>query len=402
MIGTCTALQLALRGHQVTLVDRRTPGRETSYGNAGVIQCDAVEPYAFPRDWGTLLRAAFKQGAAFNYHLSALPSFATNLTRYWWHSAPQRHARIASAYAQLSLRSVNEHAPWIEKAAANDLVKRDGYLFVYRDASTMANAVHAAQASDKRFGAPHRVLDSQALAQIEPGLRTRLAGGIHWLEPWSVNDPGELVLRYARLLETLGGRIVQGDAFSLEKTSTGWRVQTDAGNITATQAVVALGPWSDDFVRTLGYRYPLFVKRGYHLHFQADTAPHKTILDADRGLVIAPMRQGVRITTGAEFAKMKSPPTPMQIQRASVFARQLLDLGPPLEEKAWMGARPCTADMLPVIGMAPQHKGLWFNFGHGHQGFTMGPISGRLLAEMMDGDTTVVDPTPYSPARFHT
>jgi D-amino-acid dehydrogenase len=56
--------------------------------------------------------------------------------------------------------------------------------------------------------------------------------------------------------------------------------------------------------------------------------------------------------------------------------------------------------MLPVMGPAPRHPGLWFNFGHAHQGFTMGPVAGRLLAEMVSGEPLCVDPAPYSPKRF--
>jgi D-amino-acid dehydrogenase len=77
-----------------------------------------------------------------------------------------------------------------------------------------------------------------------------------------------------------------------------------------------------------------------------------------------------------------------------------VDLGQPLPEPAWLGARPCTADMLPVMGPAPRHPGLWFNFGHAHQGFTLGPVAGRLLAEMLQGEVPCVDPAPYLPQRF--
>ena len=64
------------------------------------------------------------------------------------------------------------------------------------------------------------------------------------------------------------------------------------------------------------------------------------------------------------------------------------------------GSRPCTADMLPVMGAAPRHPGLWFNLGHAHQGFTLGPVAGRLLAELIGGETPLLDPAPYSAARF--
>lgn len=400
MVGTCTALQLALRGHAVTLIDRREPGRETSYGNAGIIQCDAAEPYPFPREWGKLLGVALKRGADVNYHLGALPALAGPLARYWLNSAPARHARLAPAYAALTQRSVPEHAALMAQAGADDLVQREGYHFVYREAATLRAAIDKARATDERYGVPHRVLDGDELAAAEPALRRRLAGAIHWLEPWSVADPGELVSRYAALLQRVGGRLLRGDAASLRAQGGGWSVQTDTGPVQAEHAVIALGPWSDSLLRTLGYRFPLFVKRGYHRHFRGGQAPRLAMLDADRGLVIAPMRQGVRITTGAEFARLQAPPTPVQMGRAAAFAAELVDLPEPVEDQPWLGARPCTADMLPVMGPAPRHPGLWFNFGHAHQGFTMGPIAGRLMAEMIEGGATVVNPAPYAPARF--
>ena len=65
-----------------------------------------------------------------------------------------------------------------------------------------------------------------------------------------------------------------------------------------------------------------------------------------------------------------------------------------------MGYRPCTPDMMPIIGPAPQHKGLWFGFGHAHHGLTLGPVTGRLMAEMITGEPTMVDPKPYRADRF--
>lgn len=400
MVGTCTALALVLRGHRVTLVDRREPGQETSYGNAGIIQCDAVEPYPFPRELSTLWRVAARRGADVHYHLSALPALALPLLRYWRNSAPRRHARLAPAYAALTQRSVDEHARLIALAGAEDLVQREGYRFVYRARATLEQAAAQARQTDQRFGVPHRVMEADELARAEPALRGGLAGAIHWLEPWSVTDPGALVARYAELFRQRGGELVRGDAATLRPRGQGWQVRTDDGEVSAPHAVVALGPWSDRLLRTLGYRYPLFVKRGYHRHFRSEQAPRLTLLDADRGLVLAPMRQGVRLTTGAEFAALDAPPTPVQVARAERLANELMALGPPVDAEPWVGARPCTGDMLPVVGAAPRHPGLWFNFGHGHQGFTMGPVTGRLLADLIEGTPPVVDASPYAPERF--
>lgn len=400
MVGTCTALHLALRGHAVTLVDRRGPGQETSYGNAGLIQREAVEPYPFPRDWGTLLRVALKRGADVNYHLGALPAVAAPLARYWANSTPARHARIAQAYGRLIEHCTDEHQRLIERAGAEDLVRREGYRFVFRDAASFDEGAARAQALLASHGLRHVVQDGDALAQAEPALRQRMAGAIHWLDTWAVSDPGELVERYAALFQRLGGQVVRGDATTLQATASGWRVATEAGAVEAEQAVVALGPWSDALLRGLGYRYPLFVKRGYHRHYRGGAAPRLALYDVDRGLVIVPMKRGVRLTTGAEFAHLDAPATPVQLQRAHALASELVDLPEPVEPQPWLGARPCTADMLPVMGAAPRHRGLWFNFGHAHQGFTLGPVCGRMLAEMVAGERPCVDPAPYRPARF--
>lgn len=400
MVGVCTALHLQQRGHEVSLIDRRAPGRETSYGNAGIVQREAVEPYAFPRDWAMLARVALKRGADVNYHLGALPALMGPLGRYWWHSRPASHQRIARDYARLIEHCLSEHGPLIEQAGAQDLVRREGFRDVFRQAASMHQAVADARRLSDEYGVRHAVLDGDALAQAEPALRQRLAGAVHWLDPWTVSDPGELVARYAALLRERGGRVLQGDAATLREAGAGWRVRTADGDIDAPHAVVALGPWSDPLLRSLGYRYPLFVKRGYHRHYTGGEPPKLPLLDADGGLVIVPMRQGVRVTTGAEFARLDSPPTPVQVPRAHALASELFDLPRPVEDQPWMGSRPCTADMLPVIGAAPRHRGLWFNFGHAHQGFTLGPVSGRLLAELVGGEAPVVDPRPYAPARF--
>jgi D-amino-acid dehydrogenase len=209
-----------------------------------------------------------------------------------------------------------------------------------------------------------------------------------------------LVQRYADLFVARGGRVLLGDAASLQAQGAGWSVQTTEGRCDAQQAVLALGPWADGLIRQLGYRFPLFIKRGYHQHYTSTAHLRQPLLDAERGYVLAPMQRGLRLTTGAEFAPLHAPATPVQLAKAQAMARELVDLGQPLPEPAWLGARPCTADMLPVMGPAPRHPGLWFNFGHAHQGFTLGPVAGRLLAEMLQGEVPCVDPAPYLPQRF--
>jgi D-amino-acid dehydrogenase len=252
------------------------------------------------------------------------------------------------------------------------------------------------------YGLRYAYLDRAELRRREPFVSEVLIGGIHWLDSATVSDPGGIVKGLAELFVGRGGVVLKADANGLRPEPCGWGLAGGSAGLKAREAVVALGPWSDAVYGRLGYRLPLAVKRGYHMHYRLphDFTPARPIYDADGGFLLAPMRRGIRLTTGIEFAARDAPPSPVQLARAEPLAREVFPLGARVDPTAWMGARPCLPDMRPVIGPAPAHRGLWFAFGHNHHGFTLGPVTGRLLAEMMTGEKPFADPAPYSPARF--
>jgi D-amino-acid dehydrogenase len=400
MVGVSTALHLQRRGWSISLIDRKAPGQETSYGNAGIIQSEAVRPYGMPRDLRTLLKIATGRTNDVRYRLASLPGHLKPLLRYWWHSAPKRHAEISTAYASIVASAASEHDEFIREAGAGEIVRRDGYRQLHREPAVLEAAVAVANMNHARYGVNFCVLSPAELARAEPLLTQAGCGAIHWRDAWTVSDPGGLVTSYAALFRRRGGAILRGDAATLRQTSSGWSVAAADGRVEAEAAVVALGPWSPDLLRSFGYRYALVRKRGYHRHYQAGSALNLPLMDAAFGYLMAPMAKGLRITTGAELTGPRARATPMQLARAEAAARQLLDLGRSVEADPWYGTRPCSPDMLPVLGRARAHRGLWMNFGHGHQGFTLGPVTGRLLAESMVGETPAVDILPFRPDRF--
>jgi D-amino-acid dehydrogenase len=402
IVGICIALHLQKRGRSVALLDRRGAAEETSYGNAGLIQREGVYPYGFPHDFGALLRYSVNRTIDAHYHPSALPKLAPFLWRYWHHSRPARHAEVARRYAKLIEHCVTEHEALIAEAGAGELVRRAGWMKVFRTERERDRRFAEAERWQREFGINHRQLDARALQEAEPYLAPVLAGALHWTDPISVQDPQGLALAYLKRFQALGGRFVQGNAASLEADAEGWRLRTASGPLQAGGAVVALGPWADVLTRALGYDLPLAVKRGYHMHYRAagEAQLNHPILDVERGYFMGPTRRGIRLTTGAEFALRDAIRTPVQLGRAEPIARDLFPLAERLDNEPWMGARPCTPDMLPVIGAAPKHRKLWFAFGHAHHGLTLGAVTGRLVAEMVAGETPFVDPAPYSAARF--
>jgi D-amino-acid dehydrogenase len=402
IVGICTALHLQKRGRATALVDRRGAAEETSFGNAGLIQREGVYPYGFPHDFGALARYGLNRTIDAHYHPSALPKLAPFLWQYWHYSRPARHAEVARRYAKLIEHCVAEHDALAAEAGATDLIVRGGWLKIFRSERERDLRFAEAERWRRDFGVEHRQLDAKALQAAEPHLAPVLAGALHWTQPTRTIDPQGLGLAYVRRFEALGGAFLQGNAATLEADGKGWRLRTASGPLEAGAAVIALGPWADVLTRALGYQFPLAVKRGYHMHYRAagEAKLNLPVLDVERGYFMGPTRRGIRLTTGAEFALRDAIRTPVQLGRAEPIARDLFPLAERLDNEPWMGARPCTPDMLPVIGPAPKHENLWFAFGHAHHGLTLGAVTGRLVAEMITGEAPFVDPAPYSAARF--
>jgi D-amino-acid dehydrogenase len=401
IVGTSIALHLVKRGLAVVLVDRGGPGEGTSYGNTGIIEGNTIFPQAFPSDWTVLLRIALKRAPEANYHLSFLPKVAPWLIAFHAASRPERLLETAQLMRPLFARAIAEHEALAAEAGAGRYLAHNGWLKLYRGERSFAAQARELELAAS-LGIANVPLDGDAARALEPSLNPVFRRAVHWTGAVSVSNPLAVTRAYAARFAALGGITLNGDARSLRRAEPHWRVDTSTGALDAGEAVLALGPWTPDVLDPLGIKLPLAVKRGYHRHFQAqgNAALSRPILDAEKGYCLAPMEQGIRLTTGAEFADRDAPPSPVQFDRLLPAARELFPLGEPVEPAPWMGARPCFADSRPVIGRAPHQRGLWLAYGHGHWGLTLGPATGRLIVEMMSDATAFCDPKPYAAERF--
>jgi D-amino-acid dehydrogenase len=402
IVGTSIALHLVKRGLNVALLDRRGPGEGTSFGNAGVIEGNTLFPHAFPSSLMALLRIALKQAPEANYHLSFLPQIAPWLWAYRQNTQPAGRMNFAKLMRPLFARALSEHEALMAESDAARYLRKTGWIKLYRTEAAFAEtAPERALATQLKLA--HRVLDSAATRALEPALAPVFHCAIHWPGAASVSNPLSVTQAYATRFTDLGGILLEGNARTLRRSGDVWRVNTSRGECDARAAVIALGPWSPDVLAPLGIKLPLAVKRGYHWHFQprGNAGLSRPVVDAELGYCVAPMEQGLRITTGAEFARRDAPPTPLQFNRLLPEANKLFPLGQPLELSPWLGSRPCFADSRPVIGRAPGQADLWLAYGHAHWGLTLGPATGRLVAEMMTGANPFCDPKPYSAERFH-
>jgi len=400
IVGTSIALHLVKRGLSVALVDRREPGRETSYGNTGVIG-STIFPAAFPSSLGRLIRAALKQAPEVNYHVVSLPRVLPWLMAFRAASSRERRAETARLMRPLMAHAVSEHEALAAEAGAMRYLRKNGLLTLYRSERALAE-LWTELALAAQFGVPIKFHDAQGARELEPHLAPVFKAAVHWADVASLTDPYAVTRTYAERFAALGGVVLKGDARSLHRAAGRWRVDTSEGPVDADAAVTALGPWTPDLLRPRGIDLPLAVKRGYHRHFalRDGATLGRPVIDMENGFALGPMKQGIRLTTGAEFADRGAPASPVQLRRVIPIARALVPLGEPVDDKPWMGSRPCFADSRPVIGRAPGHPGLWLAYGHGHVGLSLGPVTGRLIAEMMTGKVPFCDPAPYAAERF--
>jgi D-amino-acid dehydrogenase len=401
IVGTAVALHLAKRGMSVALVDKRGPGEETSYGNTGVIVGASVFPTAFPRSLKKFIQVAMKRAPEANYHWGDLLKIAPWLYSYYRFSTLEKLKDSAVKLRPLMARSVGEHEALLQESGAMKYLRKTGWMTLYR-----SDAAFEAMKPQLEFGAQIGVaaqtLDTQGALALEPSLNPVFRHALMWPDVASLSNPLMVTRAYAARFSALGGVFINGDARSLHRADGKWRVDTNEGHVDAENVVVALGPWSTDVLTPLGIKVPLGIKRGYHRHFnpKGNASLTRPIIDTQYGYALTPMEQGIRLTTGAEFAARDAAPTPIQLDMLMKPARELFPLGEPNEAEPWLGQRPNMPDSLPVLGRAPGQRGLWLAFGHGHWGLTLGPVTGHLMADMITGTTPFTDPAPYRAERF--
>lgn len=403
IVGVASALALQEAGYAVTILEPEAIGSRTSYGNTGVLVENPWLAANNPGLWKSLPRIVRNRDprvrVEWRFVWRHLPLMATFLRR-----TSEAHARAtAMALHELLAVSQPQHKRWIAATGASTLLRTTGWLKVFR-AGDSFKAFERELGLIRETGTTHRILSPQELASLEPALAAQFRAGLLLPAACSLTNPLALTERYFEAFRQGGGTLEKVRVVALDqRPDRRWRVAGEGGaGLAFDQVVIAAGPWSSDILAGLGYRVPLFWERGYHLHLAPGEGPALTrpVHVVDDGFVMAPQAQGTRVTSGVEIAHRDSPPNYAQIDRAVALAQKLAGLGRQVEAAPWVGSRPSLVDGLPMIGPAPFHDGLWFNFGHHHIGLSLAAGSALLLRALLQGATPPVDPAPFRPGRF--
>lgn len=401
MVGTSCALELQRRGYAVRLVDRRGVAEETSFGNAGLLSYSNITPIADPELLGRLPRLALNLDADLKLHYPHLFSLLPWLARFLSRCRRGAYLDDGAAMATLTLPSIDLHRQWIADAGVQGLMNRGGALKLYRQPGSTGRDKLERELLD-RCGVRYSLLDRDGVYDLEPDLKPVFDSGMLIEDTISIRSPQKLCQAYYRLFTEAGGVLHRDEVRALSPLADGWEIVGSDGSETVDRVVVCLGAWTPRLLRPLGYRNPLAIERGYHrvFHARAGCRLSRPIYDTDASYVMAPMEEGLRVTTGSNLVHRETEPDLSQLERVTprVYEAFPVETGP--FDTPWMGRRPTVPDTLPLIGRAPGRAGLWLAFAHSHMGFTMGPMTAVLIANDIGGRQQPFDTAPFDPARY--
>ena len=374
---------------------------QTSFGNAGGISPGSVAPIGMPGMWkqipGWLLDDTGPLYIKSSYLVKALPW----LTRFLLESRSARVADISKALASLNGPSFEALQPLVDDAGVSHMIKRSGQLFVYRSRKNMEKDALTHQLRGDA-GARLEYLDTSEIRDLEPALAPIFESGYLMPDNGHCEDPYGMARALVRLFLERGGKLQKAEVTDLGFDSNGVTyVRTSRGDLQTDHAVICAGIWSKSICARLGWKVPLESHRGYHVTLEdPGTSLKHMCFPVEDKFAITPMSMGIRIAGTVELAGVDAPPNYARAQALLKMGKKLLPGIRTERVTQWMGHRPCFPDSLPVIDRCPNHKGIFFAFGHGHQGLVGASQTGKVVDEMIRGVAPSMDLRPFSIERF--
>jgi len=397
--GVCISLFLIKKGFKVTLIDRDEPGNSASYGNAG-----HFSPYAslsmnrpdilidVPE---MLLRATGPLALKWNYVPKMIPwfvKFIRNCTKKkMMHTAKYMHQIL-----DLALPAYDE---LFQEIDISGLVEQKGIIYFWTDKDLKSRELEFNVR--KELGIEQKLLKAHEIHDLEPNIKQIYHAGVLYPGARHARNPKKILLKLFDLFLKKGGIFKKQNVEKIDFTSDNRPViKTNTASHNYDKAIICCGAFSKKLTDNLNEKIPLDTERGYHVHFEGHNhLLSRPVIFLNRGFGVTPMEQGLRVVGTVEFGGLDNPPSKKRILNLVNNAKYLF---PELtkHKDEWLGFRPTLPDFLPVIGPSKNYKNLFYAFGHHHLGWTLGAITGKIIAGMINEEKTNLDLTPYNSLRF--
>ncbi|MBP1595550.1 MAG: dadA [Acidobacteria bacterium] len=406
IIGLCTAHFAAQRGHRVTLLERGPASRDgCSFGNGGMVVPSHFVPLAAPGMVRLGLKWMWNPESPFYIK----PRLSWGLLDWGWKFTRAATARHVNRSAPL-LRDLHVASRACFEELADEtgnefgLVKR-GLLMLCKTRRAFDEEAHVAELG-RRLGVPSEILTPSAISSLEPNLRMDVAGAVYF--------PDDCHLVPAALMASLTRRLTEaGVQFAWNTVVTGWRtggnlihaVRTTGGDFDADEYVVCGGAWSPALVRSLGLRLPMQAGKGYSLTLpQPRRLPSVCAILSEARVAVTPMGSTLRFAGTMEISGLNQEIHRRRVQGIIKSVPQYFPEYQPadfLRIQPWCGLRPCSPDGLPYVGRFGRFANLSVASGHAMMGVSLGPVTGKLMAEMLSGEEPSLAIEQLSPSRYN-
>ena len=402
VIGAFTAYYLLEKGWSVTIIDKERFGQGSSKGNCGLIVPNHILPLNNP---GRLLKAILGMLKA-DAPLHVKPQFNINLIKWFINFARQCNQKDILTSAEGRHALLQSSFKLYPAVIDNEKISCDwttgGSLHAFQSAKQWA-AYKATDALLRNYGIAAEQINREAILALEPALGDDLVGGWHYRNTAHLR-PEKLLQEIHRILSEKGARIIENEEITRFATKndrvSGVRIKDEM--ISADDFVVATGAWTPMFEKTLGCRIPIQPGKGYSVTMKRpQNCLGRPVFFEEKNVVATPWQGYFRLGGTMEFTGYDSSLSPKRLDALTrAAACYFRDFKAEDIEEEWSGFRPMTYDGLPIIDRSPRLKNVMIAAGHNMTGLSMGPGTGKLVAEMLNNELPHVDPQPYGAGRF--
>ena len=402
VIGVCSAYYLAKKGIQVTLIEKGEIASGCSYGNGGLIVPSHSVPLASPGALGSGLRWLFDSESPFYIKPRFNMELFGWLVRFAFNSRRSQMLRSVPIMRDLLFASRALYEELAECAGFDFGFAGKGSLLVYLSKEKLQHEMEEAYLLE-RFEIPLKVLDQAQVHDLEHALLPQVIGGIYYPRDGHIN-PHRFVAGLAEKAQELGAQIctkTEVTSFELSKGKI-TKIHTTRGDISPKQVILATGSWSPEVARSLKLRIPIQAAKGYSITLEnPSVTPKIPISFGEARVVVNPLGDSLRIAGTLELAGMDFS---INSRRVEAIRKSSMGYLPGLNEakviEIWRGLRPCTPDGLPIISRTQEFENLIVAAGHAMLGMSLGPITGKLVSQLVNGEKTEVDVFPFRAERF--
>ena len=398
--GVCISLFLLKKGFKVTLVDRDEPGKNSaSYGNAGHFSPYASVPLNRPDVLVDVPAMLFNSNGPLALKWNYVPKMIPWFIKFIKNCSKKNMMHTAKYMHQILDLALPAYDELFQDVDVSGLVENRGIIYFWTDKDLKSRELEINMR--KELGVEQQLLKPDEIHDLEPHIKRIYHGGVYYPSARHARNPRKILLKLFDFFLKQGGLFEKQNVEIINFSSDNKPIiKTNLNSYTFDKAIIACGAFSKKLTDQMDENIPLDTERGYHVHFKGhDHLLSRPVIFLNRGFGITPMEQGLRAVGTVEFGGLDNPLSKKRIFNLVNNAKYLFpELSKHQDE--WLGFRPSLPDSLPVIGPSKNYKNLFYAFGHHHLGWTLGAITGKIVAGMIAKEYTNLHLTPYSPVRF--